>query len=272
MKAEKWLRLQPAVYLVEPHRRHEVRTIARAALLAGPDGAVTRHLLAAHLYGLAGAPDLVRAELAAPAASGRHSTEQLIVHRTAAVELAEIAAPQGFPATMPCRTLADIADRCADWQLLAALDSVLRQRLATTELLTAKAAEWTGRAGADRLRRMTRLATSASDSAFESRFRLALHEGALPTPELQISVTVGRFSYRIDLGWSRWRIGIELDGRAFHGSAEAVLEDRRRQNALLTAGWLILRFTWDDLVHRPWQVLATIREALAARTSWSMEA
>ena len=117
-----------------------------------------------------------------------------------------------------------------------------------------------------------RLATPGSDSAFESRFRLSLHEGGLPTPELQVVVTVGRFSYRIDLGWRRWRVGIELDGRAFHSSADAILNDRRRQNALLTDGWLILRFTWDDLVLRPEQVLATIRDALAARAAWPMEA
>jgi very-short-patch-repair endonuclease len=267
-----WVRIQPAVYLVEPKRILEVPTIARAALLAGPKGAVASHLLAGHLYGLDGLPDLVRAELTAPIASGRHNAERLIVHRTAAVDIAETRQPQGFSATSPTRTLADVAARCADWQLLAALDSSLRRRLVTTEELADTARLWAGRAGADRLRRMVRLAQQGSDSAFESRFRLALHDGGLPTPELQIRVTIGRFSYRIDLGWRRWRIGIELDGRAFHSSAQAVLEDRRRQNTLLTEGWLILRFTWDDLVHRPEQVIAAVRSALAARATWSMEA
>src|SRR5437868_9123342 len=82
-----WVRMQPAVYLMEPHRVRQIPTIARAALLAGPEGAVTSHLLAGHLYGLDGLPDLVRAELTASASSGRHATEQLVVHRTAEAEV-----------------------------------------------------------------------------------------------------------------------------------------------------------------------------------------
>ena len=267
-----WVRMQPAVYLVEPHRLRQVPTIACAALLAGPQGAVTSHLLAAYLYGLDGLPDLVRAELTAPITSGRHATPQLVVHRTAQVEVSRSLQPRGFPATKPSRTLADVADRCADWQLLAGLDSALRRGFVTTEELALTAASWPGRAGADRLRRMVRLANPGSDSAFESRLRLGLNDGGLPTPELQITVTVGRSSYRIDLGWRRWRIGVEADGRAYHSSALAVVEDRRRQNALLTDGWLILRFTWDDVVHRPEYVLATVRNALAARATWPMGA
>jgi len=35
-------------------------------------------------------------------------------------------------------------------------------------------------------------------------------------------------------------------------------EGRRRQNELVLAGWTILRFTWDDLTHRPTTVLAAL--------------
>jgi hypothetical protein len=47
-----------------------------------------------------------------------------------------------------------------------------------------------------------------------------------------------------------------------HSGADRFRADRRRQNALVLAGWTVLRFTWDDLVHRPAHVLTEIREAL----------
>jgi very-short-patch-repair endonuclease len=36
-----------------------------------------------------------------------------------------------------------------------------------------------------------------------------------------------------------------------------------RQNRLVAAGYIVLRFTWDDLRDRPAQVIADIRRSLA---------
>jgi len=55
-----------------------------------------------------------------------------------------------------------------------------------------------------------------------------------------------------------------VDGWAWHSTADRFRADRRRQNALILAGWTVLRFTWDDLVHRPDAVLAQICAALTA--------
>jgi very-short-patch-repair endonuclease len=85
------------------------------------------------------------------------------------------------------------------------------------------------------------------------------------SPVLQIGVRAGGRSYRIDLGYPQLRLGIEADGRGVHESPEAVLADRWRQNALRNAKWSLLRFTWSDVIHRPWYVVDTVREALAER-------
>jgi len=51
---------------------------------------------------------------------------------------------------------------------------------------------------------------------------------------------------------------------AYHRDAERFRQERRRQNELVLAGWAILRFTWDDLTHRPDSVLTKIQGALEA--------
>ena len=56
---------------------------------------------------------------------------------------------------------------------------------------------------------------------------------------------------------------MEVDGWAWHHQAERFRADRRKQNALVRAGWLPLRFTWHDLTERPAEVVAEIRAALS---------
>lgn len=52
---------------------------------------------------------------------------------------------------------------------------------------------------------------------------------------------------------------VEIDGWQAHGSRPAFITDRRRQNRLVNAGYLVLRFTWDDIVHSPEAVTTAVR-------------
>jgi very-short-patch-repair endonuclease len=74
----------------------------------------------------------------------------------------------------------------------------------------------------------------------------------------------GRFLGRVDVGYPDQRIAIELDGFATHGSPAALQRDLRRQNRIVLEGWLVLRFTWADVVERPGEVAATVARALGA--------
>ena len=69
--------------------------------------------------------------------------------------------------------------------------------------------------------------------------------------------------YRIDLAFPAAMVAIEVDGWAWHVDAERFRADRRKGNALVRAGWDLLRFTWHDLDGRPGEVLAEIVETLA---------
>jgi very-short-patch-repair endonuclease len=68
--------------------------------------------------------------------------------------------------------------------------------------------------------------------------------------------------FLIDLAFPVQRVAIEVDGWAWHVTADRFIDDRRRQNALVNARWTILRFTWHDLVARPDEVVQEIRAAL----------
>jgi very-short-patch-repair endonuclease len=68
-----------------------------------------------------------------------------------------------------------------------------------------------------------------------------------------------------DLTFVREKIAIEVDGWAWHHTPDRFQRDRQRQNALVTAGWLVLRFTWFDLTERLPTVIQQILLALQER-------
>lgn len=67
---------------------------------------------------------------------------------------------------------------------------------------------------------------------------------------------------RIDLGWRRWRIGLEYDSAAWHLGETAALRDNPRHNWLSTEGWTIYYATAADVYHHPHHFTTPIRHAL----------
>lgn len=106
------------------------------------------------------------------------------------------------------------------------------------------------------------LATGAESDAEHELLRLlaeAGFTGFIPNH----SVVAAGHRYRIDIAFPHAGLAIEVDGRVFHTDSGAFQRDRTRQNNLVAAGWRVLRFTWDDIVRRPEQTLATIAAHLA---------
>ena len=99
----------------------------------------------------------------------------------------------------------------------------------------------------------------------ETRLRLLLHDGGAPAPVPQYEVrdAGGRFLARVDLAYPQWRIALEYEGD-HHRERAQFRRDIARVNALRQAGWLVLRFTADDVLRHPDRVvrhvLAAIRE------------
>ncbi len=102
---------------------------------------------------------------------------------------------------------------------------------------------------------------AVTDSMFERLVVAALLVAGLPAPVLQHEVVAGGRRFRLDLAYPPARLGIELDGSG-HLRRSVWEADHARQNALVLAGWTILRFTWHDYVDRRPALVAEVRRAL----------
>ncbi len=147
------------------------------------------------------------------------------------------------------------AQRClpADgW--VAAADAAVRQGLDLASL-----AEHRPRRGRVRFDRLLRAVDGRSQSLPESLLRVALvAEGIHPEPQARL-VGVGRVDLLID------NLVVEVDGFAYHSGREQYREDRRRDRAIHALGFRVIRYTYEDVVHRRAAAVAEIRSLLGMR-------
>lgn len=58
---------------------------------------------------------------------------------------------------------------------------------------------------------------------------------------------------------------MEADSYKHHGDWAGQQRDMRRTDLLQPLGWIVLRFSWEDVTQRPRYVIATIEDALKQR-------
>jgi len=166
--------------------------------------------------------------------------------------------------TCPARTVVDCARDLPFAAALAVADSALRSGLVTpTELLAAAARS--PRTGRSRALRVAREATALADNPFESALRAIVLEFPLLRVRPQAEVVARGMVFHPDLVDERLGIVIEADSFEFHTSQEAHARDCVRYTALTVEGWLVLRFTWHQVMESPSYVRAVLTD-LVART------
>jgi very-short-patch-repair endonuclease len=144
-----------------------------------------------------------------------------------------------------------------------ALDTCLRARAARLEDLWAAFHAHPSRAGNLERHRMLVDSRDKPWSAAERLSHRLLRRHGIVGWTANLEVRVHGLSYFIDIAFRAERLAVEIDGR-LHEDDPAVFEsDRYRQNALVTEGWRVLRFTYGMLVDRPQYVVDQIRAALA---------
>jgi hypothetical protein len=266
------IRLHRGVFLVEsdgpatPHQAH-----LAAQLHLGPESLlILRSAVAVH--GLQGIVGAYVPQLAMPPGLERRQRHDLDIHFWDIPD-EERELVDGLPVTTLRRTLADVARLLPRMQAVSCVDSALNLGLLTEADLSDVAAMMHRKrhcvAGRGRLAE----ARLGAQSPLETRVRLRAADGGLPPDALQVpvrdssGVLLGYGDIGYLLGDGTWLI-VEADGRSIHELPEALLHDRRRQNAFLAAaGHRILRFTWDDTqlaAHIP----TVLRPALE-RGGWS---
>lgn len=219
----------------------------------------------AHLLGLTDrAPH--RPHVARASASGVADTDA-VVHRLADLVPRDLVTVDSIRSTNATRTVLDLAASLTDGELRSMIDRARRLHLIHPEPLIARFLSHgrQGRPGTARARRVLGqvdgdLALLESD--LESALLAAIERGGLPAPSPQHPVSVGGSEYRIDFAYPQERVAIEGDGFAFHSGREVFEQDRTRQNALVLAGWTVLRFTWRQICRHPEDVVAQIEAAI----------
>ena len=115
----------------------------------------------------------------------------------------------------------------------------------------------------DRVLAVARAADPRAANPFESVLRaIALSVPGLSV-EPQVVVKDSTFWARVDLADESLRMVIEAESFEFHGSRKAFDRDCRRYNSLVIREWLVLRFTWEQVMFEPELVAETLRALVA---------
>jgi hypothetical protein len=224
-----------------------------------PAEAVFSGATAAWMFGLDLEPtDPV--EIVVPPGSGIRSRDRLSVRRCE-LQRAEVVSIRGLHATALPRTLAGLCLQGSAVEALVAIDMALCAGLTDVAALVRYADKAKGRAGAGKLRTLVSLAAPA-ESPMETRLRWLLIQAGLPHPEVQTNLHDGEggFIGRADLYYPAAKLILEYDGG---NHRDRLVEDDRRQNLLINAGFKLLRFTAADIHNRPDVVEAQVRGALS---------
>ena len=225
-----------------------------------PAGAAFSGRTAVWLHGLDMEPcDPIEVTMPEPTGSSRRAGA--VVSRTR-IARDEIVRRRGLSTTSALRTVVDLGGRDPLTEGVVVADLFLHEGLVSVDDLRCYVAEHPGTKGVARLRRVVDLAEPKAESAMESRLRMLLVLARLPRPEVQVSVhdDEGRFLARPDLLYRRQRLAIEFDGG---NHRDRLVDDNRRQNGLVGAGYRLLRFTSADVYGKPAEVASQIRQALA---------
>ena len=259
-------RLHRGVY-VDPTVTLTATDRIRAAYLSAGPGAVVAGVSAQFLHGVHypdvdGDVEMIR-DLRG---QGRRRTgvRFLRTDRLAADDVFEIA---GLPVTTAIRTAYDLGRRQPDWLALGHLDDLARSADLDLGELWAYTRDHPRARGICQLRELVGLVDPLAESPGESWTRLIMHRHDLPKPESQIEVfdEMGRLIARFDLGYRRYKIGIDYDGVDYHSSDEQRSHDLRRDGSVMHRGWIPLRTTAALLSSDENGEMGKIRAALERR-------
>ncbi|MGW0766674.1 hypothetical protein [Streptomyces sp. NPDC002676] len=270
LRAEGWTQLRQGAW-AEPGREPDLITRLRPVLLREPR-LVVSHGSAAALWRIEmlGGGRKAPLEFIDPQLTIRRVASGVRVHRTP-LSVRDIVERQGLRLTAPARTLADLLRRGPRDEAIVAVDSALTYRrvghvrrapLATQNEIAA--ALQSAAQGSVRARSWLRLSDPLAGSPAETLARLRMHDADLH-PESQAELRTPDGSRRVvDFLFRAAGLGVEIEGYAYHGTRDAHRRDINRYNQLLRCPEIrsLLRFSAEDVFHRPAYMVEEIRAAL----------
>jgi hypothetical protein len=229
-----------------------------ALLHAGPD-AVLSHATAAWWWDLIDdQPPVIEVSTE----SWARSCPGVIVHHRRSLDPTRHRHPtrhRRFPITSVAQALLDYAGQADLIKVRRALAQADYLRL--LDLMAVEAVLGQGKPGAKRLRQalkrhQPRLAHARS--WLETVFVPLCESAGLPLPELNARVA----GWTVDALWREKQLVVELDGYDNHSTRAQIERDRCKELALRAAGFQVIRYTWEQVVHQPERVGADLATAL----------
>lgn len=231
----RWQLVLPGVYAaghIEPLTR------VHAATLWLPTG-VLSHLAACWLWGLLDEPPAVVHLTVAPSCTRRGPAWLRLVRR----ELGPSWHVRGLRVVPPERAVLDgvaVLDPAAAARLV---DRALLRRITVDEL---RDRHWRDLGCRGSSRAYTQLVSAVPGAASVAERTLARAAWRAGLRGLLVNQRV--LDYVVDLYEPELRLAVEVDGYRFHSSRDAFHHDRVRQNALVAAGYTVLRFTAEQVL------------------------
>jgi very-short-patch-repair endonuclease len=240
------------------------QTILAGVLCCG-SSAIASHRSAAYLWGVE-VRGVEPVEVIVPERGRSPDRAGLVVHRP--IDLIDLRPTRraGIPTTNPLRILVDLGASAPDRVSDALEHFVIRG------LVSRRAAEATlarhrrqGRHGVGSLAAALdawALGDKPPDSTLEPAMGRLVRRYHLPEYEFQLPV--GR--YIADFAWLAYMVIAEVDGWEKYVTRADFEAQMRRDAELQAYGWMVLHFTWLQVVRRPELVAARLRTAFAARS------
>jgi hypothetical protein len=260
----------------EPWCPHVFRNVAvertwrqdvRAALLDARADGVTTDVTAARLWGVPGYERrrpihiLVKRGGSHRLCHGRlHETFWLPSHHRAEV--------QGLPVIAIRRLPFELAPFLRPSELRWVIDFCVNERGLAVQDLALTVAELcrSGRPGSVAMRQQVDDLVPGyvpPNTVLAATYRDLCVAAGVPPGVVEIDAGGEEWIGRVDVIYRDAKLIVELDSRRWHNTRDGFESDRERTNALVLAGWRVVRITWRMLHDHPERVVALIRRLLA---------
>lgn len=259
-------RVAPSVFRFTASADTWRQRVLAAVLDGGPD-CLASHRTAAVLHGFDGfRPDVI--EVVLPV-SIRHRRWNVIVHHSRALGASDRSLAGPIPVTSRARTLIDLGAVASAETVEEAFDGAERDRLVRRGEVERqyRALRARGRNGIGAMTQILdeRVAPrQVPRSVLERRMMRLLSAAHIPqpTPGHRVRVSPG-VTYELDFAYVPEHLALELDGHGSHATRRERADDNVRANALANHGWTLRRFTYEQVMHQPTAVAATVKAALS---------
>lgn len=256
-----WTLLWPCVYLSAAHTLGPRARVRAASLWLGP----TATLIgagAAWWWKLLDEPPAVLRFAVPPARRVRSRDGVKVVRGILAGRCVTVS---GVRVVSKAYAVIDAAGELGLRRGAAVMERALLSGRVTLDALRTAHRQRMGRPGSATVARLLVLAAGGARSEAERRVHRLLRDAGVTGWLADHRVTVPRVGVAVlDIAFPAARVVVEVDGWAYHRDLPAFRRDHARQNALVLAGWTVLRVDWHALEADPDAVLEMITAATTA--------